>query len=163
MINMWFDDPIEQEFRRLSDQFFYMDDIFENNWSGLRLQQPYFYGYSLVADQNDGSLVNEYGNAKKQIMTYKEPYIHDVFDEKNNTLKLVAEIPGVEKSDIKITVEGKTVQIQAERGDRKYKTQYRLKDKIDDSSTKAKYTNGVLELTFQLVKEKPRGRLVTVE
>jgi len=140
-----------------------MDDIFENNWGSVMLQQPYFYGYSLAVDQTSKPRVNEHGEAKRHLLTYKEPYLHHVVDEKNHTLKLVTEIPGVEKSDIKVTVEGKTVQIQAERGDRKYKTQYHLKEKVDDSSAKAKYTNGVLDLTFQLVQAKPRCRQVAVE
>lgn len=38
-----------------------------------------------------------------------------------------------------------------------------LKYKVDENSAKAKYTNGVLELTFKLAEEKPKGKTVSVE
>jgi len=72
-------------------------------------------------------------------------------------------MPGIEKSDIQVNVTDGTVSISVEHGDRKYRTKIPLKYKVDENSTKAKYTNGVLELTFALAEEKPRGKLVSVE
>ena len=73
-------------------------------------------------------------------------------------------MPGVEKSDVKIRVENKTVNIDAERGKKKYHAAVPLKPRIDTSSAKASYKNGILELTFkQLGPEKPKGRMVEVE
>ena len=73
-------------------------------------------------------------------------------------------MPGVEKSDLKVVVEGKTVNIDAEHGDKKYHTKVPLQHKVDKDSAKASYKNGILELKFKLLEpEKPKGKTVEVE
>ena len=74
-----------------------------------------------------------------------------------------AEVPGVRKDDIHVTIEGNQVSISAEtkresqkkegervlRTERYYGSSYRsfvLPTEIDESSSEAKYDNGVLEL-----------------
>lgn len=76
-----------------------------------------------------------------------------------------ADIPGVNKDDIKVTVEGNMVSISVEvkkdkeekkegnviRSERYYGRQYRsftLGQEVDESKAEAKYTNGVLELSL---------------
>lgn len=76
-----------------------------------------------------------------------------------------AEIPGVQKNDINITIDGNQVVISAEvkrqkedkqgekllRSERYYGKAYRafsLAQEVDDSSAGAKYADGVLELTL---------------
>jgi HSP20 family protein len=76
-----------------------------------------------------------------------------------------AEIPGVQKNDINITIDGNQVAISAEvkrqkedkqgekvlRSERYYGKVYRafsLAQEVDDSSAVAKYADGVLELTL---------------
>ncbi len=82
---------------------------------------------------------------------------------KKHILKLVAEMLGIEKSDIQVNVTEGTVSISTEHGERKYGTKIPLKHKIDQDSAKAKYLNGVLELMFSLAEERPKGKLVPVE
>jgi HSP20 family protein len=76
---------------------------------------------------------------------------------------MVTEMPGIEKSDIQVSVTNSTVSISAEHGDKKYRTKIPLKYKVDENSAKAKYKNGILDLTFALVEEKPKGKVVSVE
>ena len=85
-------------------------------------------------------------------------------DEKEKLVKLVAEIPGVEKSDVKITVQDKSVNLSAEHGEKKYHVNVPIQHRIDENSAKATYKNGILELVFKLAQdEKPKGRTVEVE
>ena len=93
----------------------------------------------------------------------RDPYVDVSVNEKENTLKLVSEMPGIEKSDIKLNVSDKLVLISAEHGERKYEKKVPLPSKVDETSAKAKYTNGILQLTLSLAKEKPQGKLVPVE
>jgi HSP20 family protein len=93
----------------------------------------------------------------------REPFVDETIDEKNRILKLVTEMPGIEKSDIQVNVVGDAVLISAQHGDRKYGTKIPLKYKVDENTAKAQYTNGVLELTLSLVEEKPKGKIVSVE
>jgi HSP20 family protein len=73
-------------------------------------------------------------------------------------------MPGVEKKDIKVVVQDKVVQIDAEHGDKKYHVKVPVKLKFDENTAKASYTNGILELVFKLKEDpKPKGKTVEVE
>lgn len=159
---MWFDTQFDQMFRSLSDRFFNMDDDFELNRARA---QPYFYGYSMTVGNDGKPIVRQYGTQIPglTVSDVREPFVDEVVDKNSNTLKLVAEMPGVEKKDIKVTIEGKYAKINAEHGERKYQTQIPLKYKVDEGSTKATYANGILEVSFRLAEEKPKGKPVPVE
>ncbi len=73
-------------------------------------------------------------------------------------------MPGVEKKDVKIVVDGKIVNIDAEHGEKKYHAKVPIKHKVDENSVKASYKSGILEIIFkQLPEEKPKGKTVEVE
>ena len=165
---MWFDNQFERVFRRLSDPFFATDDIFEfPNDSKIQTFGPYYYGYEMTIGPNGKPHVKEWGNVKpKGSMTeldVREPYVDESVDEKNRTLKLITEMPGIEKSDINVSIIEGVVEISAKHGDRKYSTKIPLKYKVNENSAKAQYTNGILELTLSLAEEKPKGKRVSVE
>jgi len=94
-----------------------------------------------------------------------EPRIKMDVAETDKAYTVKAEIPGVKKEDIKVTVEGNQISISAEikkeseekkgesvvRSERYYGMQSRtftLAHDIDDRETQAKYLDGVLELTL---------------
>ncbi len=163
-----FDDQFEKTFRRLSSPFFSMGDIFDtSNGEKIQTYGPYYYGYQMTIGPDGKPVVREWGNTRSTTAisdsSIRNIYVDETIDEKGQVLKLVAEMPGIEKSDIQITVEDNTVSISAEHGERKYGTEIPLKYNIDDNSAKAKYTNGILELKFSLVEEKLKGKLVSVE
>lgn len=159
---MWFDTPFDQMFRSLSDRFFNTDDDFELNRARAH---PYFYGYTMTVGNNGKPIVKQYGVQVPGLTTseFREPFVDEVVDKTSNTLKLVAEMPGVDKKDIKVTVEDKYAKISAEHGNRKYRTQVPLKYKVDENSTKATYANGILEVSFRLVEQKPKGKTVVID
>ncbi|HUL93074.1 MAG TPA: Hsp20 family protein [Burkholderiales bacterium] len=85
--------------------------------------------------------------------------------EQNGDYKVVAELPGVKKEDIKVNIDGDEVSITAEtrvekeakEGERllhseryvgKIARAFRLSQEIDESRASAKYADGVLELTL---------------
>ena len=163
-----FDDQFEKAFRRLSSPFFSMGDVFEIPDGGrIQTAGPYYYGYQMTVGPDGKPVVKEWGNAKPITSIsnsgIREVYVDETVNEKDRVLKLVAEMPGIEKSDIQVNVADNIVSISAEHGERKYGTKIPLKYDIDENSGKAKYTNGVLELTFSLAEEKPKGKIVSVE
>lgn len=165
---MWFDDQFENTFRRLSNRFFNSGDIFEYPLGGqVQTFGPYYYGYEMTVGPDGKPRLKEWGNSKPVSAIsdsgVREPFVDETIDEKGQILKLVTEMPGIEKSDIQVNIDDNTVSISAEHGDRKYSAKIPLKYKVDENSAKAKYTNGVLELTLSLADEKPKGRLVSVE
>ncbi|KAF6245674.1 archaeal heat shock protein Hsp20 [Nitrosopumilus sp. b2] len=162
-----FDDQFERAFRRLSSPFFAMDDVFEyTKPTNIQTAGPY-YGYVKTIGEDGVPHVTEWGNAKPTSTLadskVRDPYVDVSVNDKERTLKLVSEMPGIEKSDIKLNVSGKYVMLSAEHGDRKYEKKIPLPSKVDENSAKAKYTNGVLELTLSLAKEQPQGKLIAVE
>ncbi len=101
----------------------------------------------------------------------------DVVDAKNE-VRIQAEIPGLNKEDIKIAVDGDTLTITGEkkqinevkegnliRTERAYGSFYRamtLPQTVDSSAIKAAYKNGVLELTLPK-KEEAKPKQITVD
>ena len=91
-------------------------------------------------------------------------------DDKNFFIK--AEIPGVKKEDIKVSIDGNRVSLSAEvkqeadekegteviRSERYYgcvSRSFTLDESVDQSASSAKYENGVLQLTLP---KKPNGQ-----
>ncbi|MGI0094425.1 MAG: Hsp20 family protein, partial [Nitrosotalea sp.] len=59
---------------------------------------------------------------------------------------------------------GRAVNLDAENGDKKYQTKIPIKQKVDEDSVKATYSNGILEVKFNLTEEdRPQGRTVQVD
>jgi len=163
-MTMFFDSEFDRIFRRMSNSFFNIDDIFEEskgNGSG-----PCYYGYTMTVGPDGKPVVEEYGNVKPgQLPTSdtREPIVDTIVDEKERVVKLIAEMPGVEKTDVKIVVENKIVDISAEHDKKKYHVKVPLQHKVDENSAKASYKNGILQLVFKIVEEKPKGKTVEVE
>lgn len=74
----------------------------------------------------------------------------DVYED-DGGIHVVADIPGVEKSDIRVTCDGRIVSITASNDRRTYDEQVRLPRRVDESSASASYNNGVLEIRFDTV------------
>lgn len=85
--------------------------------------------------------------------------------EQDNAFVIHAEMPGIKKEDIHVTVDGPVVSISAERKEEKEEKEggrvlrseryfgkvsrsFNLGQDIDDAAAKAKFENGVLELTL---------------
>jgi len=162
-----FDDEFNKIFKKMSSSFFDIDDIAEEFKGKGSNFSPFYYGYTMTVGPNGKPVVKEYGNVKPELLPStdtREPIVDVIADEKEKLVKLVAEIPGVEKTDVKILVQDKFVDISAEHGEKKYHVKVPIKHKVDENSAKASYKNGILELVFKLIEdEKPQGKKVEVE
>lgn len=163
----FFDSEFDRIFKRMSNSFFNIDDIFEEFKGNGSESGPYCYGYTMTVGPDGKPVVKEYGNVKPGLLPtsdIREPLVDTIVDEKEKVLKLIAEMPGVEKSDVKIVVENKTVNLSAEHNDKKYHVRVPVQHKVDENSAKASYKNGVLEIVFKLIEEeKLKGKTVEVE
>ncbi|WP_316506776.1 archaeal heat shock protein Hsp20 [Nitrosopumilus sp.] len=165
-MTMFFDSEFDRIFKRMSNSFFNIDDIFEEFKGNDSASGPYFYGYTMTVGPDGKPVVKEYGNVKPGLIPTsdtREPIVDTIVDEKEKEVKLIAEMPGVEKTDVKIVVENKIVDISAEHGEKKYHVKVPVKHKVNENSAKASYKNGILQLVFKLVDEKPKGKTVEVE
>ena len=167
-MTMFFDDEFDNLFKRMSRSFMNLDDVFEEvKEPGVHSSGPFYYGYTMTIGPDGKPVVKEYGNVKPGLLPTsdsREPFVDTLVDDKEKTLKLVAEMPGVEKKDVKVVVNEKTISIDAEHGEKIYHAKVPVPHKVDKDSVKASYKNGVLELKFSLLdEEKPKGKTLEVE
>src|SRR5919199_2984403 len=124
---------------------------------------PYYYGYQITTGPDGKPHVREFGNIRPSARGLieqsgvREPLVDTNLDKKENILTITAEMPGVTKQDIKVNVSDQYVAIHAEKGDKKYHTDIPVDVELDDTSAKATYSNGILELKISL-KEAPRSK-----
>ena len=107
------------------------------------------------------------------------PEIRIDVTEDDKAYRVKADVPGVKKEDIKVSIDGNQISISAEvkseteekkgesvvRSERYYGKQYRsfsLAHDINQAGAEAKYENGVLQLTLPK-KEKSSAKKLTVK
>jgi len=73
--------------------------------------------------------------------------------EEDDQLRVVADIPGVEKEAINLKCDGRVLSLDATSGPREYHERVRLPAAVDEHSASASYNNGILEVTFDRVDE----------
>ncbi|MGQ9680843.1 MAG: archaeal heat shock protein Hsp20 [Candidatus Bathyarchaeia archaeon] len=131
---------------------------------------PFVYGYSMKIGPDGKPIIREFGNMKPglggsgrpplDLQDQREPLV-DVIDE-GNSIKIIAELPGVEKEDIKLYATSKTLTISVDTPQRKYYKELELPAEIDESSAKSTYKNGILEAILSK-KYKTTGRRINIE
>ena len=161
----FFDTEIDRIFKKMSNPFFDVNDVLEG-FNGNSNSGPVFYGCTMTIGPDGKPSVQEYGNVKPNcphISDAREAIVDTIVDEKEKVVKLIAEMPGVEKTDVKILFDKNVVDITAEHGEKKYHCKVPLQHKVDENSGKATYKNGILQLIFKLVVEKQTSKRVEVE
>jgi len=163
---MFHDDEFNRIFKQMSGSFVNLDDVFEMLKNAGSISGPVFYGYTMTTGPDGKPVTQEYGNVQPDRLpteNKREPLIDTLVDEKEKTLRIVAEMPGVEKNDVSVVVgDDKVIHIDAERGEKKYDVKVPIKHKVDPEPPKATYKNGILELVFKLEDEKTNGTTVNV-
>jgi HSP20 family protein len=145
---------------------------------------PIVYGYSMTIGPDGKPHVQEFGNVKPfgsssssnmggltstsrfgtrpEITAEREP-LADV-NVTDNEVKVVLEMPGVKKEDIKVNTYDGKIEVLSNDLHRKYHKTIGIPQEIDIESAKSTYNNGILEVTFNKKKEtKPKGKEVKVE
>ncbi|MDY6966497.1 MAG: Hsp20/alpha crystallin family protein [Halobacteriota archaeon] len=167
MVKWYWFDPME-EMRRIEDR---MDSLFREVF-----EDPYRSTKRLLPGRVKEGLVRA-GDPYMDVLKTAEPYI-DVKDE-DGKLMVKADIPGVKKEDIDLTVKGDMLEITAERKDEKeekeedyirkerryskYFRTIRLPTEIDLEKTEAKFKDGVLELTMPKTEVEEDVKKIEVE
>ncbi len=88
----------------------------------------------------------------------------DVIEEEDS-IKVVMDMPGVDKDkiSIRVTEDGKKLIISARDTDRKYYKEVDLPAEVDPSQSKATYRNGVLTVELKKKSTKKSGFEIKVE
>ena len=135
--------------------------IREGDAQPLGNNSPYYYGYQISVGPDGKPHVREFGNVRPTMRglveqsEIRKPLVDTNFNEKENTYVITAEMPGVTKEDIKLSVSQQTVTIRADHAGKKYLAEIPIDVELDDASAKATYTNGIVELKIK-TKEQPK-------
>jgi len=71
--------------------------------------------------------------------------------EEGDTLRVVADLPGVDKDGIDLQCDGTVLTVSAEGEGRRFDERVRLPVRVDEHSASASFNNGVLEVTFDAI------------
>jgi HSP20 family protein len=122
---------------------------------------PVVYGYSVTIGPDGRPQVREFGNVKRPgignqlISAEREPLVDITVSDKD--VKVIVELPGTSKENIKINSFDCLVEIISDHPQRKYRRVIDLPKEADIETTRSTYNNGVLTITFDK-KLRPKGR-----
>ena len=128
---------------------------------------PFVYGYSMKIGPDGKPEVRQFGNIKKslkgpEIKKEREPLVDVV--ETDGEVHVVVELPGVEKSDIKLhgTEDSITISVNTTRS--KYYKEVQLQTKVKVKEAKSSYKNGVLEVVLPKIEtsKTPEGQPIDI-
>ncbi len=128
-----------------------IQDAVRERLAGTRLfSKPFVAGFQMRIGPEGKPSVQFFGDNPQQGDGARSPLTEQVIDQKSGTVRLVMDMPGVEKGDIQITATEDSTGVKAERGTRKYGAEVSLRAKVDPDTGKAEFKNGVLEISFSL-------------
>ena len=182
-------DDIHKEMNRMFDVF---NDIsnnapkelvreYETKEGGkVREVGPIVYGYSMTIGSDGKPHVREFGNIKSlndssvkkigtqpdnisQISAEREPLVDVNLTDKE--VKVVIEMPGIRKEDIKVKAYDSQVEVTTSKdAQRKYHKNIELPELAEIETARSAYNNGILEITFDKKKvTKPAGKEIKIE
>ena len=137
---------------------------------------PLVYGYSMTIGQDGKPKVREFGNIRPSsrlgkpdsswttplISGEREPLADITTTDKE--VKVILEMPGVNKENIKINASDNSVEVKSEDPQRKYHHVVEIPAEADVQTVKSTYKNGVLEIVFRKKEQtKLKGKEVIVE
>ncbi len=137
--------------------------------SGKKIRElgPFVYGYSMTIGPDGKPVIREFGNVQPSkrgpmIKEEREPLV-DVVNT-DGEIKVVAELPGVEKENIKLHVLDDLLTVSVDRPERKYYKEVKLPTEVEPKNAKSSYKNGVLEVTLQKAKKpKTKGEQIKID
>jgi len=136
---------------------------------------PFVYGYSFSQGPDGKPVIREFGNVKPSIRggpfgmskpsldvkEEREPLVDTIVQSDN--VKVVAELPGVEKSDIALECDGRNLVLKVDTDKHRYYKSLELPVEVDPDTSKASYKNGVLELILRRKSPGSKAKQIQIE
>lgn len=155
----------DAEFEEMRER---MDQMMGNMLAGQfgSDEETSVYGVSMQVGPDGKPHVREYSNAKRlapveESEPSKEPLL-DVIEEKAK-VRVILELPGVQKEEISVTAEGKWLNVTVVAPHKRFSKNIELPCQVRPDSAIASYKNGVLEITMDREPPKRRKKKTIVE
>ena len=162
------------DFRRMADE---MQRNLQEALKGMG-QDPsksFVSGFSVRVGPDGKPTFNTFGNKPQvkpgpagagkgipQLVADEREPLTDVIEDARQ-VAVTMELPGVEKKDINLHMTPEDLEVSVDNDLRKYHKRVHLPAKVDPKTTKATYTNGILDVTVQKVAAGKTGVKIAVE
>jgi HSP20 family protein len=135
-----------------------IEEVVKNSiFSSDRSGKPFIAGFTFNMGPEGKPSMQIFGNNPVGGDGFRTPINEQIVDEKNSALRVLLEMPGVEKQDISIEATEDSAVITAENQEKKYRAELKLKAPVRPDSGKAEYKNGMLEISFSLKDKANKG------
>lgn len=159
---------MEEEFREFTEKVpkDYIKERRLPDGSTVKEFGPFVYGYSMKIGPDGKPEIREFGNIKKslkgpEVKEEREPLVDVV--ETDSEIRVVVELPGVEKTDIKLHGTEDSLEISVDTEQYKYYKEVTLPAKVRVREAKSSYKNGVLEVVLpKAEKREPKGEQLDI-
>lgn len=146
------DELMEQMMREMDEgSMFDMKSIEEFMRENPDGANPFVFGFSMRMGPDGRPIIQRFGNAQDpeglRMTSELEPLV-DIIEE-GDEIVVVAEMPGVEKDEIKVRVKGKELTIKVDNPSRPYHKVLELPAKVSKDDAKSTIRNGVLEIRLK--------------
>jgi HSP20 family protein len=136
----------------------------------VREMGPIVYGYSVKIGPDGKPVVRKFGNIDAfpnllggglSVKEEREPLVDVIKGE--NELRIVAEVPGVNKEDLRLSADENSLTIESITGQPRYHKKIELPGAIDPKTAKSTYKNGILEVSFARKGKSDSGVSINIE
>ena len=162
-IRRWFGDFLPEEmFRQIEEMMDRMmsemnegtlfdNEAFEEMLRNPEGTSPFLFGFSMKVGPDGKPIIQRFGNPPMDEGVDSTPSIEPLVDvvEEDDEIIVVAEVPGVEKEEIKVRIKGTTLTIHADNPERPYHKVIELPSKVQKEDAKSAIRNGVLEVRLK--------------
>jgi len=160
---------MEEEFKNFAEKVpkDYVKERKLPDGSTVKEMGPFVYGYSMKIGPDGKPEIRQFGNIKNslkgpEVKNEREPLVDIV--ETAKEVRVVAELPGVEKTDIKLHGTDDSLTISVNTAQTKYYKEVALPQKVKVKEARSYYKNGVLEVVFPKAEAKaPEGEPIDIE
>jgi HSP20 family protein len=160
---------MEEEFKNFAEKVpkDYVKERKLPDGSTVKEMGPFVYGYSMKIGPDGKPEIRQFGNIKNslkgpEVKNEREPLVDIV--ETAKEVRVVAELPGVEKTDIKLHGTDDSLTISVNTAQTKYYKDVALPQKVKVKEARSYYKNGVLEVVFPKAEAKePEGEPIDIE
>ncbi len=160
-----FDDDFgffDEEFLRMSEM---MDRLFNQAVRDREDIDPIVYGFSVKTGPDGRPVVRRFGDSVRPGENIsnglsREP-LTDII-ERGDTVSVTIEMPGVEKKEIDLDINGRKMTVKVDNPDRRYHKVIALPCGVDEESVKATFRNGVLDVTL-IKTEESKSRKIAID
>jgi HSP20 family protein len=155
---------INERFRRMMERM-----LKESETNQVGQYGPFIYGFTYKIGPDGKPDFQEFGNVptrqaigSQSDSVAREPLTDINYDDQH--VYVTFELPGVSKEDIDLKVSEENISINVQNPQRKYYKSIEMREAIKPETAKAKFSNGILDLTIDLARgKKDSGKSVKIE